>query len=354
MVQKPGEIRKASLATSLFSRSVVIELNDLNVEDKALMVMFLLTFLREYREMAKSTDGDLVHITVVEEAHNVLENVKSFGNSEGGAADTRHKAVQAFANLLTEIRALGEGLIIADQSPEKLAPDAMRNTNIQIAHQLRDASDREAVARAMIMDEEQRDFLGKLPPGQAALFVTGLQKATFIRVPKYYPDSNEMQTLDQAALESFPGFGYRSFSDLEVREIMMPVVGPYVSGPFDVACSSCPVRTTCDYRRPILHELVVGKHQDGFSAPVVRYRRGGTEDKSETLAAVVDTCATLARNAVSNPNQDAAWCAFVHLWHGEPFNWTEEFPDGARKSVITALWNRHPDLFGPVSSHSNL
>ncbi len=350
---EPGAIRKPSLATSLFSRSAVVELNDLNVEDKALMVMFLLTFLREYREMAKSNDGDVVHVTVVEEAHNVLENVKSAGNSEGGAADTRYKAVQAFANLLTEIRALGEGLIIADQSPEKLAPDAMRNTNIQIAHQLRDASDREAVARAMIMDDEQRDFLGKLPPGQAALFVTGLQKATFIRVPKYYPDPDEMRTLDQTALAGFPGFGYRSFTDYEVRNIMMPVVGPFVSGPFDVACSACPVRTTCDYRRPILREVVVGRHQDGFSGPVVRYRRGGTDDKSGTLAAVVDTCAIVARKAIRNPNQDAAWCAFVHLWHGEPFNWTEECPDGARESVIMALRRGHPDLFGPESSHSN-
>ena len=349
-IHKPGETRKHSLATELFSRSTIVELNDLNVEDKALMVMFLLTFLREHREMAKSDDGDLVHVTVVEEAHNVLENVKSVGNSEGGAADTRHKAVQAFANLLTEIRALGEGLIIADQSPEKLAPDAMRNTNIQIAHQLRDASDREAVARAMIMDDEQRDFLGKLPPGHAALFVTGLQKATFIRVPKYYPDPGEIETLENADLSSFPGLGYRSFSDAEVRGIMMPVIAPYVSGPFDAACSSCRVRTTCDYRRPILRELVVGRHQDAFSGPVALYRRGGTEDKSVTLAAVSDTCATVARKAFSNPNEDTAWCAFVHLWHGEPFNWTEEFPTGARELIIEALRNRHVDLFGSVIS----
>jgi hypothetical protein len=162
-----------------------------------------------------------------------------------------------------------------------------------------------------------------------------------------------MRTLDQTALAGFPGFGYRSFTDYEVRNIMMPVVGPFVSGPFDVACSACPVRTTCDYRRPILREVVVGRHQDGFSGPVVRYRRGGTDDKSGTLAAVVDTCAIVARKAIRNPNQDAAWCAFVHLWHGEPFNWTEEFPDGARESVIMALRRGHPDLFGPESSHSN-
>jgi hypothetical protein len=347
----PGEERRASLATALFSRSAVVELNDLNIEDKALMVMFLLTFLREYREKHTSSDGDIVHATVVEEAHNVLENVQSVGNAEGGAADTRHKAVQAFANLLTEIRALGEGLIIADQSPEKLAPDAMRNTNIQIAHQLRDASDREAVARAMIMDEEQRNFLGKLPPGQAALFVTGLQKATFIRIPKYYPDAQDIASLDTIALTAFPGFGYRTFTDAEVRKKMMPVVGPYLSGPFDKACQGCGVRTTCDYRRPILREVVVGAHQERFSAPLMRYRRGATDDKDATVAEVVDVCATVARAAVAAPGTDAAWCAFVHLWHGEQFNWTEEFPLDARDTVLSCLSDQYPEMMGH-RSHS--
>ena len=342
----PGETRRPSLATALFSRSAVVELNDLNIEDKALMVMFLLTFLREHREKHKSVDGDIVHATVVEEAHNVLENVQSVGNAEGGAADTRHKAVQAFANLLTEIRALGEGLIIADQSPEKLAPDAMRNTNIQIAHQLRDATDREAVARAMIMDEEQRSFLGKLPPGQAALFVTGLEKATFIRIPKYYPEAKDLEVLDKNALEAFPGFGYRPFTDGEVRQRMMPVVAPYLSGPFDKACQECGVRTTCDYRRPILREVVLGRHQEIFSEPVVRYRRGASDDRAATVAAVADTCATVAKAAVAVPGTDAAWCAFVHLWHGDQFNWTEEFPADARETLLSCLRQRNPEIGG--------
>jgi hypothetical protein len=127
----------APSATELFSRPTVLELNDLNVDDKALVVMFLLTFLREHREreFRRNPATGLAHVTLVEEAHNVLENVASKGGGDGAtSADTRYKAVEAFCQMLTEIRALGEGLIIADQSPEKLAPDAMRNTNLQIAH----------------------------------------------------------------------------------------------------------------------------------------------------------------------------------------------------------------------------
>jgi hypothetical protein len=170
-------------ADQLFTRPVILELNELNEQDKSLVVMFLLTMLREYRERHPSPNGDLIHVTVVEEAHNALENIASRGASEVGN-DLRGKAVQAFCNMLTEVRAYGEGLVIADQSPEKLAPDALRITNVQIAHQLRDGHDREAIANAMIMTDEQRDFLGKLEPGRAAVFYTGLQKATFVAVPQ--------------------------------------------------------------------------------------------------------------------------------------------------------------------------
>jgi hypothetical protein len=337
---EPGQLRLSSLVTAIFSRSVVVELNDLNLEDKALMVMFLLTFLREYREQHASHDGRLLHITVVEEAHNVLENVKSVGTNEGGAADTRHKAVQAFSNLLSEIRALGEGVIIADQSPEKLAPDAMRNTNIQIAHQLRDASDRDAVARAMIMDNEQRDFLGKLSPGHAALYVTGLQKATFIRVPRYYPNAGGPDSSETRGVSELLGYGYRAFQDTEVRELMLPVVGEYVSGPFDSACRECPVRTTCDYRKPVMREVVLNRRQDRFSDTVGRYRRSETDDKGKVIADVVDECVATATVAVLEPNRDVAWCVFVHLWHGDPYNWNEPFPDDARELIYQSMSHR--------------
>jgi hypothetical protein len=179
----------------LMHRPVILELNDLRADDKALTMMFLLMLVREYRELHSS--ATLQHLTVIEEAHNVMGNVKATGPSEV-AADTKGQAVQSFADLLTEVRAYGEGILIADQSPEKLLPDAVRNTNLQIAHQLRDAKDREAIARALIMDEAQRDYLGKLGVGEAAVFLTGMEKATFMQVPPYKDDAG----LDRPATDA--------------------------------------------------------------------------------------------------------------------------------------------------------
>ncbi len=64
-------------ASVIFHRPVILELNDLNEDDKALAMMFLLTWLREYRELHQSKE--LGHLTIVEEAHNVLSNVQSVG-----------------------------------------------------------------------------------------------------------------------------------------------------------------------------------------------------------------------------------------------------------------------------------
>ena len=214
-----------------FERPVVLELNDLNLEDKALVMMLLLIFLREYREINK-TGGQLCHLTVVEEAHNVLGQVEHKGGES--AADTRAKSVEAFCNLLAEVRALGEGIVIADQSPNKLAPDAIRNTNLQIAHQLRDGNDRKAIANAMIMSEDQCEFIGKLDTGHAALFHTGLQRAAFIKAPNYYDSIGKRFA--------------RELNDAVVVEHMDSLCGGrQVDVPFK-SCEACPVSECCPHR----------------------------------------------------------------------------------------------------------
>ncbi len=194
----------------LFNEPVVLEMNDLNLDDKAMTVMFVLTLLREYREINKAGRRGLQHITMVEEAHNILEEVGGGSGSES-QADTRAKAVSTFCAMLAEIRSLGEGIIIADQSPQKLARDAIRNTNLQIAHQLRDGHDRDTIATAMIMDDDQVKFLGKLQVGHAAVFWTGREKAGFIKVEPYFDGDNP------------PGKGFgRDIGDDELRDYMSP------------------------------------------------------------------------------------------------------------------------------------
>lgn len=327
-----GQPRIAPAIYDLFSRPVILELNDLNIDDKALVTMFLLTFLREYRDFNASPDSSLTHITVVEEAHNILENVSSEGGSEGAAANTRYKTVQAFSNMLSEIRALGEGMIIADQSPEKLAADAMRNTNIQIAHQLRDSNDRKAVANAMIMDDEQQDYVGKLRPGQAALFVTGLEKATFIRVPKYYPDKSDYdfladkdETFKKSYLEQFPGLGYSVVMDEEVKEHMHSHVSSYQNGPWGYACKKCPRK--CLHRNDILNTMITRKDivEDFRNNYVKRFVYEEIDNKQFWDKTIQLSCDMA--NSIDNNSIELIWCAFIHLWDKAIVNKNIIIPD---------------------------
>lgn len=276
----------------ILSRPCVLELNDLNADDKSLTSMFLLMLLREYRE--QHSGHTLQHVTVVEEAHNVMGNIQASGPSEV-AADTKGQAVQAFADMLTEIRALGEGVLIADQSPAKLMPDAMRNTNLQIAHQLRDAKDREAIGRALIMDKPQQDYLGKLAVGEAAVFMTGMEKATFMRVPPYK---------DNSGFDTLP-------DDDAVRARMAAFTDKYQKAhlPFD-GCRFCgsPCRFVEDIepqtREPELHEQFIEALR-GFE------QSESADDWPDNWLQVARVCHNAADRAAAQ-HPDAAYCYLAH------------------------------------------
>jgi hypothetical protein len=279
-------------ADILFSQPVIFEMNDLNQDDKALTMMFLLTWLREYREL--HGENFLQHLTVIEEAHNVLSNTQSVGSNEV-SADTKAKAVAAFSDMLAEVRAYGEGLVISDQSPEKLAPDAMRNTNLQIAHQLRDRHDREAISRAMIMDEMQQEYLGKLRIGEAALFYTGIEKATFVQIPEYK---------DSAGFDS-------ALSDLDVYANMKPFLAKYqhLSLPFD-GCSFC--GHPCEFAEMIEpHTFDKDLHKQFIRALKRFDDKPDPDNWAYNWEQVARVCMEPARRA-GLTNVDAGYCFLVH------------------------------------------
>ena len=88
-----------------------------------------------------------------------------------------------FAGLLAEIRAYGEGLVIAEQIPAKLVPDAIKNTAVKIVHRLPAADDREAVGATMNLTDAQSRYLVTLPPGQAAVFTDGMDFPVLAAMP---------------------------------------------------------------------------------------------------------------------------------------------------------------------------
>ncbi|MGH3940920.1 MAG: ATP-binding protein [Pseudonocardiaceae bacterium] len=161
----------------LLRRNVVLEIEDIgNDQDKAFFIGVVLIRLYEHLRVRRgSAQTRLQHVTVVEEAHRLLKRVEP-------GSPAAH-AVELFTALLAEIRAYGEGIIIAEQIPAKIIPDVIKNTAFKIIHRLPAADDRDAVGATMNLDEAQSRHVVSLPPGRAAVFADGMDRPLRIEVP---------------------------------------------------------------------------------------------------------------------------------------------------------------------------
>lgn len=154
----------------LFDRNVIIDLSRVgSTETKALIMGLIVMKLQEYRISAGiPNNSDLRHITVLEEAHNLLKRTPSDFGSD--SANLLGKSVEMLANAIAEMRTYGEGFIIADQSPGLLDMSVIRNTNTKIILRLPDFSDRELVGKAAGLNDEQIIELSRLQRGVAAIY----------------------------------------------------------------------------------------------------------------------------------------------------------------------------------------
>jgi hypothetical protein len=168
--------------SELLARPTVLELEAIGDDDEKAFVMGVLwIFLYEhYRAATDAATDRLRHLTVVEEAHRLLTAAPMTTNVE--IANPRGKAVETFGNILSEIRAYGEGIILAEQIPSRLDEGALKNTSLKIAHRLVAADERAIVGGAMNMDETQLRFLAALPRGRAAVFTEGDDRPALIDV----------------------------------------------------------------------------------------------------------------------------------------------------------------------------
>ena len=191
---KRGEILNVFRSTSfskLFNEPTVINLSRIaNQKDKALIMSLLILSLYEYRVSAYNYDDEyrnkaqknmLLHMTVVEEAHNVLAR-PSIDNS--GTGNPQQVVADLFGNMLSEIRSYGEGLMLVDQVPTRLIDDAIRNTNYKIAHRLSAKEDIDVMASALGLRTDQAGLIPLLQQGQAIITSDKDDAASWVKINK--------------------------------------------------------------------------------------------------------------------------------------------------------------------------
>lgn len=151
----------------LFDENCILDISRVKSgETKALIMGLMVYILNEYRVDRKTTNNnELKHVTVLEEAHNLLKNTAG-----GGESELVGKSVEMLTQTIAEIRTYGEGFIIVDQSPSSVDIAAIKNTNTKIVLRTPEANDREAVGRSMGLTENQVNEIAKLPSGVAVVY----------------------------------------------------------------------------------------------------------------------------------------------------------------------------------------
>ncbi|MFI7617228.1 ATP-binding protein [Nonomuraea terrae] len=162
----------------LLERDVVLAIEDVaNDEDKAFLMGTLIIRIVEHLRMRarKEKSPGLRHVIVIEEAHRLLRD-------RGQGRASTH-AVELLAGLLAEVRAYGEGIVVAEQIPTKLVSDVVKNTALKVVHRLPAEDDRKLVGAAMNLSDEQSRHVVSLQPGSAAVFADGMDRPLRVRVP---------------------------------------------------------------------------------------------------------------------------------------------------------------------------
>lgn len=168
----------------LFDQNVIVDLSRVgSMETKSLLMGILVMKLQEYRMCNSGMNSRLRHVTVLEEAHNLLRKTSAEQSQEG--ANLQGKSVEMLANAIAEMRTYGEGFIIADQAPGLLDMSVIRNTNTKIILRLPDEEDRKLVGRSAGLKEAQIDELSKLPLGVAAVYQNEWPEAVLCKIKAY-------------------------------------------------------------------------------------------------------------------------------------------------------------------------
>jgi hypothetical protein len=171
----------------LLALPTVLELESIgNDDEKTFLMGLFLARLYEYRRLqfANGTlPSGLQHLIVFEEAHRLLKNTSV--DVAADSSNPRAQAIEVFTNMLSEVRAYGQGVLVAEQIPSKLAPDVLKNTNLKIVHRLIARDDRDSIGQTMNLSEDQCAHLGTLTPGLAAVYAEGSDHAYLVRLENY-------------------------------------------------------------------------------------------------------------------------------------------------------------------------
>ncbi|MBI1390124.1 MAG: hypothetical protein GC154_16910 [bacterium] len=284
----------------LLDHPTLIEMDYLSQDGACLLTLFILAAIREeIRVDPKRRASGLHHVTVIEEAHNIVGRAGKAKASEE-AADPKAFAAQYVSRMLAELRALGEGIVIADQLPSTVAPEVVKNTGTKLAHRLVSKDDREDLGGAMLLGSTEMEEIARLSPGEAYFYTEGLYRPRRVRClnANAYLRLTEEAPAGAAILEHLAADDWFSTSQAQVNEEKSAVLLDLTLQEIEALSAWCG-REAFD-EIAALHEewAAVCLGEDGLETDSFRSRCGRLLEECERVQGrIVTRCETFTASA---------------------------------------------------------
>ncbi|MFI8425893.1 ATP-binding protein [Streptomyces sp. NPDC085479] len=163
----------------LTARPTLVRLSDVGDEEERAFLAALLVLYISAAARARGESAGVTHVTVVEEAHRLMPEPRPTSAEEGDASAV---ASRLMTQLLAEVRAYGEALVVVDQSPAAVAREVLRNTNLKLAHRIVDTDDQQSLGGALGLADEETGLLGSLTTGRCLVSSRRLVRPQSVQV----------------------------------------------------------------------------------------------------------------------------------------------------------------------------
>lgn len=162
----------------------VIELESMGTGPANFLTLMLCSLIRETLKINPRFDGDVRHVIVIEEAHNLIGPESE--EQTGSDADPKQAATAFVVKMLAEVRALKEGIIIADQLPTVMAQEVLKNTGLKIGLRITSADDRSLLGSTMAASALQLEQMSTFAIGEALIFYEKLMRPFTMRIKEWW------------------------------------------------------------------------------------------------------------------------------------------------------------------------
>ena len=162
------DVKKSTLTPEEWMKyPIVVELESLGEGPANFVTLLLCTLIRETLKAnpLPNDNREIRHVIFIEEAHNLIAPQAQV--QDGQDSNPKVAATAYIVKMLAEVRALREGIIIADQLPTAMAPEVIKNTNIKLVHRMTSQDDRELVGSTMSASALQMENMAIYTSGQA-------------------------------------------------------------------------------------------------------------------------------------------------------------------------------------------